>query len=269
MTSNIRHNNPRAFARTVTVQSWRTPFSENRAEADLHIYVSFDTARIGDDEDISEWPVRFRLSLKRAELHVLKDPSGVIHIPHSSIVRSEPQTIQREHKQETLVKLNAEGCLAAKTTGLDASALIEGSGATAITDSIQEIGEDVGMKVSHQIDDRGYIFSFKPIMSDRLEGTPWSSKTPRMKVRDQKTDRKRGEPPEIKVEVRCAREDLIIEDIQFRDKTFITWDKLTKKKKFMVEQYLRDELCRFGFYCGDLSQPFTELLLADAITVED
>ena len=74
-------NNPRAFAKTVAVESWRTPFTDDdRAVADLFIDLVFDEARIGGNESVSECPVRFRLSLKKAELHVIKDASALNHL---------------------------------------------------------------------------------------------------------------------------------------------------------------------------------------------
>ena len=107
-----RPNNPRAFAETVAVDVWRTPFSGDRAEADLHIDVVFGEGRIGGKAQTEYSPVRFRLSLKQAEVNVVGDGGGYITMRPSSVVRSpmptgtETMTIQAKHSAQARGKIS-------------------------------------------------------------------------------------------------------------------------------------------------------------------
>jgi hypothetical protein len=103
----------------------------------------------------------------------------------------------------------------------------------------------------------------------RLKGQPWEAGKSMMTIRDTNTKRKHGEPPEIRVEIHCLREDLVIEDVQFADSTFPSWPKLGRRKQIAVEQYIKDELARAGLPCGDLSDPFTRIIMADAMPSVD
>jgi hypothetical protein len=118
----------------------------------------------------------------------------------------------------------------------------------------------------HWKTDRGYAFRIAAQLNGgRLKGQPWDAKRPQMKIHDSNAKRKRGEPPEVRVEIHCLREDLLIEDIEFTSARFPAWAILPPKKRIAVEQFIKDELCRMGLPCGDLSDPFTRLVLADAI----
>ena len=120
------------------------------------------------------------------------------------------------------------------------------------------------MRVAHSRTKEGYLFRIEPNRGDRLDGQPWSADIPRAKLRDTKADRKRGEPPEVTIDIRCRREDLIIEDIQFKDTSFIDFLKLPRAKRIAVEQYIKAEIERVGLYCGDLAEPFSRIVLGDA-----
>jgi hypothetical protein len=79
-------NNPRVFAETVTIDAWRSNFDGTSGQADLHINVVFaERGRVGGRDA----PVRFRLSLKRAEVHVIRDSEGILDIIRSSIRRAD------------------------------------------------------------------------------------------------------------------------------------------------------------------------------------
>src|SRR5262249_54436163 len=88
-------NNPRVFAQTITLDAWRTAFDGHRGEADLHIDVVFaEGGRVGGDGA----PVRFRLSLKRAEVHVVRDREDVIDIKSDSVMRAEQPEPGKVHR---------------------------------------------------------------------------------------------------------------------------------------------------------------------------
>ena len=57
-------NRKRSFADVVTIDAWHQAFDDQNSIVDLHADVVFGTARAGGETDS---PVRFRLSVKRAE----------------------------------------------------------------------------------------------------------------------------------------------------------------------------------------------------------
>lgn len=61
-------NRKRAFADVVSIDAWHDSFSEAYASVDLHADVVFGTARVGGECDS---PIRFRLSVKRAEVVIV------------------------------------------------------------------------------------------------------------------------------------------------------------------------------------------------------
>ena len=257
-------NNPRAFAEVISIDVWRTKFSDDKAIADLHIDVGFFKGRLGGDI-LSESPVRFELSLKRAEVHVIRDAAGVLKIPPSSVARTSAPT--SKSKTTKIKEGSAKGSAGVSlknnkpAIGIDT----ELSGSTQVTQKIER-EEDLGnMHVSHRKDANGYVFILEPTEQVSLAGNAWNPDTPRMQVQDTKSSRKRGEPPEVTVQIRCKREDLHIENVQFKDKNWFQ-NALSKNKEVAVEQYLKKVIFDMGLECGDLSEPFTSIVLGDAIS---
>ncbi len=260
-------NNPRVFAETISLDAWRTPFDGKIGEADLHIDVSFNKkGRIGGHGS----PVRFRLSLKRAEIHVIRDSEGIIDIRRSAVRRAslpDPSKRERKLKNEISTDANINATLSLTSGSLNATAA--GKHHIDIVDTITGKDEIYAMSVRHWSTDRGYGFRIAASDSGALDGQPWPANERVMAIHDTKSQRKRGEPPEVRIEIHCLREDLLIESIEFVDENMTVFERLTRSKKTAVEQYIKDELARAGFPCGDLTEPFTRLILADVIpTVE-
>ncbi|WP_431271205.1 hypothetical protein [Dankookia sp. P2] len=106
-------NNPRVFAQTIMLDAWRSPFDGKHAEADLHIDVVFEPrGRVGGPGA----PVRFRLSLKRAEVHVIRDRVGVLEIKRSTVLRQEESKIKRKsvNEQKTRASVAADVAVGTK-----------------------------------------------------------------------------------------------------------------------------------------------------------
>lgn len=263
-------NNPRVFAETISLDVWRTEYSEDKAEAELHIDVGFFEGRLGGDS-IEDSPVRFRLSLKRAEVHVLRDTSRAVRILASSLARL--PVAKSQMKTTSTSSTGLKGQAGAAINEKSASVAMSGKviASSQITKKIER-KEDVGeMQVTHRKlpGDGGYVFIIEPLNNSALWGSPWDASEPRMKFRDTKSSRKRGEPPEISIQIRCKREDLHIEDVQFKDPSFMKGDFISRNKMIAVEQYIKSEILKMGFACGDLSEPFAELILGDAVSVEE
>jgi hypothetical protein len=255
-------NNPRIFAETIALDAWRTAFDGERGEADLHIDVVFsDGGRVGGEGA----PVRFRLSLNRAEVRVVRDSEDVIEVKPDSVMRAdqpEPGKSRKVTEKKTKLSGSVDGELS--TTSSKLAVRGSGSGDLQVTNTLEEARSVPTMEVTHWKTDSGYGFKIASTKG-RLKGQPWAAKTPVMKIKDTNARRKRGEPPEVRVEIHCLREDLVIERIEFTDSSFPIWKKLPHRKKIAVEQFIRDELARAGLPCGDLSDPFTRIILADAV----
>lgn len=256
-------NNPRVFAETVSVDAWRTPFSEGKAEADLHIDVVFSQGRIGGEEIGKSSPVRFRMSLKRAEVHIVRDTLKVIDIPPSSIFRETLKSGIAEYAEESSSDTNLGLGGNAEIHSVSGHILANINASKQVTETYRESNNVSKMKVTHARTSDGYCFRIEPSRGDRLDGQPWSSEVPRSKLVDTKFGRKRGEAPEVTVEVRCRREDLIIEDINFKDSGITEYIKLPRAKRVAVEQYIKSEIERIGLYCGDITDPFSVIVLGD------
>lgn len=265
-----RPNNPRAFAEVVSIDVWRTPFANGTGEADLHIDVGFFEGRLGADA-LAGSPVRFRLSLKKAEIHVFRDQANIIEIPASSVARE--ALVANKTKTTMTHSKSLKGAVkAAFSNNIPKVDLnVEAKGATEITKRIEK-DEDLGeMRVAHRKmpDGRGYVFTIQPLTSQRLDGSAWDPALPRMKLRDTKSMRKRGDPPEVTVQIHCRREDLHIEDATIVDATIWNGGLLSRNKQIAVEQYIKKEVLAMGLPCGDLSDSFATIILGDAVSVEE
>ncbi len=86
--SNSSENRKRAFADVVTIDAWHDTFSESVSTVDLHADVVFGTARVGGD---AQSPVRFRLSVRRAEIIVIIPDSEPVSVDRKSVSRDTPE----------------------------------------------------------------------------------------------------------------------------------------------------------------------------------
>ena len=100
---NNSENRRRAFADVVTIDAWHESFGPEVGTADLHADVVFGVARVGGETDS---PVRFRLSIKRAEIIVLIPESEPVRVDKRSVSRDSPaskghltQVVERALKQ--------------------------------------------------------------------------------------------------------------------------------------------------------------------------
>src|SRR5205823_1663756 len=80
-------NRRRAFAEIVSLDAWHEPFSEASSKVDLHADVVFETARVGGEDDS---PVRFRLSMRRAEVVIVIPEWEPVGVDKASVSRDNP-----------------------------------------------------------------------------------------------------------------------------------------------------------------------------------
>lgn len=183
----IGDNNPRAFGDTVSLDAWRTPFDGKTGLADLHVQVVFSDGRIGGVDA----PVRFRLQLRRAEVHVLRDAAQVLQIRSSSVnaganpgrERTVTSTLETEVSTKAGVTLSQTPIA---ELGKQKKHLLKQEVVT------KDDGQSIAF-VSMRVDD-GYVFRVSS-ESELLEGVPWDSSHPLLSYSDAAAPRNRGSRP--------------------------------------------------------------------------
>lgn len=266
-----RDNRKRAFADMVTVDAWHDEFTK-APKVSLHADVVFGTARVGGEEDSK---VRFRLSLKRAELIVVIPETEPLAVDKKSVARRPP--VQRARVTES-IETSESGKAAGKLSvgfspsGLEASATgsVEGEARFATKNRVER-SETVSLFLvtPSQTAEGHYRWTIEGRMGGILKGQPWDAvKEPRLKLRDRRKDPKHGIAPTVRVELRCRREDLEISDIEIKDETL--WDKARERagyrnREIAAEAYIRERLSREGLDVRNIADKFGMLTIASVI----
>ena len=114
-------NRKRAFADTVSIDAWTGNFA-NGKNVSFHADVVFGTARVGGEEDS---PVRFRLSVKRAEVVLVIPDFEPVKVDPKTVFRGTPEpegrvTSTEERSTDANAKAGAD--VSMSLTGIDANA---------------------------------------------------------------------------------------------------------------------------------------------------
>jgi hypothetical protein len=261
-------NRKRAFADVVTIDAWHESFSADRPTVDLHADVVFGAARIGGE---SESPVRFRLSIKRAEVVVMIPDSEPVSVDRKSVSRDAPEFAGRFTQiLEQTSQTNAKG-LSASISSKDVSASVaaEAGGQSSLSASKKlELSATIQFLIVTQSKtaDGQYRWLVEPHTKEALEGRPWDATNhPRLTLVDQRKDRTKGIPPTVRVEVRCRHEDLLIRDIQIKEENLWQATKRRagfKNKMAAAESYIRDHLSQEGLEVKNIEDIFGTVTLA-------
>jgi hypothetical protein len=216
-------NRRRAFADAVAIDAWHDDFSNGQTRVDLHADVVFGTARVGGEIDS---PVRFRLSIKQAEVIVIIPENEPVSVDKESVSRDSPELSGRLTELiEGTSQANVEGAASTSISPTrlagSVSAQIRAQASFSANKKL-EVSTDVQMIVTQSTNADGhYRWLIQPRISTTLEGRPWNAKErPRLRLVDQRGDRSKGIPPTVRVEVRCRREDIAIEDLEVKDEIF-------------------------------------------------
>jgi hypothetical protein len=272
MERNDHDNRRRMFADVVSVDAWHDEFDYRKKRVDLHADVVFGTARLGGER---ESEITFRLSLRRAELVVIVPETEPVRIDRASISRDAPEMrVEKTMTRETTVATKAKAATSISVSQSGTSASLSGGvegEANAVEKEKLEASETLRlMLVTQSTDEDGHCrWAVTPQTREVLDGRPWNAiKEPRLTLVDQRRDRLQGLPPTVRVEVRCLREDLIIEDIQPKDPTLL--EKVQAKAGFgnrlkAAEAYIRNRLLEEGLEVGEIADKFAGLTLASVI----
>ena len=271
------NNRLRALADIVSTDAWHEAFSAKKSKADLHIDVVFGVGRIGGGDPSN---VRFRLSLKQAEIVVIIPENEPATIVTDSVRRDAPKPISGIIKTQKIAskKLEAgiDGKAGLKLDGIDAGAKIKGGAGFSIrnTKTVTENFSYNGMTIMQNTSPDGHPrwLIAQPGEGSALNGRAWDAKkSPLLEIMDRRQDRSKGIAPSVRVEIRCLREDLIISNIVLSDQS--AWAKLQRRKasknrQIAAEAAIRTMLAEEGLLCGDLSDPYAQICLASTVAQE-
>lgn len=266
------NNRRKALGDVVTVDAWHRPFNAGNGVADLHVDVVFSTARVGGEKEAK---VSFRLSIRRAELILNASYLEPIKVKKNSVSRETREvratsTLQKGKKKTASVGGTAGIKLSPSSISgrLDAEASAKSEAFLDEKFKIEEKLSVIIVKQSKTYDGR-YRWEFTPGMSENLEGRPWDPiKSPRAKLSDTRSDRSKGIPPTVSIEVRCLREDMIISDIKVKDENI--WERLKgragqQNRIAAAESYIRDKLVEEGLAFSDIEDRFGLITLVEVI----
>jgi hypothetical protein len=272
MTQDNLDNRRRMFADVVSIDAWHDEFTLRRKKADLHAHVVFGTARLGGEP---ESKVTFRLSLKRAEFVVIAPQTEPVRIDKASVSRDAPERHGKKTRtEETTIKTRARAIAQSKLSEKEASASLTGeieADAGTIAKEKLETSEIIRlMLVTQSTDvDGNYRWTIEPEEAKILKGQPWDAqRDPRLQLVDERENRSRGLAPVVRIEVRCLREDMVIEEIRPKDPG--VWEKVKAKSGFgnrliAAQAYIRTRLLKEGLEVGDITDRFAGLTLASVL----
>ena len=247
-------------------------FGENAQKVDLHIDVVFQTGRVGGEEAS---PVRFRLGLRRAEVVLIIPPHEPIKVDRASVSRDQPKlegTISRSVERKSQSGISAEGNVGiSNSKGAFGSlgASLGGKQETTTDEKVLLEGQFKLMDVTQSTTADGfYRWLVSPRNGEKLDGRPWDAQEDvRLKIVDQRPENTKSVPPTVRVEVRCKKEDLLIEGIEIKNKE--SWKIAKKRQGFKnrmaaAEAYIRSKLYEEGLQVSNFEDVFGDVTIASA-----
>lgn len=274
--SNSQDNRKRAFADVVTIEAWHDNFDSDHPKVDLHADVVFGIARLGGE---LESPVRFRLSVKRAELVVIIPDLEPVSVDAKSVSRDSPEfqghlTEVTEEAVSTNLEAGVSGVLNTKGASVSASGATSMQTGRTAKKKLEMSAEVKLLIVTQSRSPEGfYRWLIERGDGASLDGRPWdASAQPRLKLIDERSDRSKGIPPTVRVEVRCRREDLDISDVQIKDENI--WDAVKARAGFKnrmaaAEAYIRMKLAEEGLYADNFDDIFGRVTLGSTTAQSD
>jgi hypothetical protein len=265
-------NRRRAFADVVTVEAWHDDFKKGASRVDLHADVVFGTARLGGERESS---VRFRLSIRRAELLIIIPELEPVSVDAESVSRDSPSLHGRlieiiEEKRAVGAKATASASLDIVHPHASVSSEAEGHVSKSLSKKLELSTSVALMMVTQSKSSEGhYRWLIESTSGSMLEGRPWDAgKQPRLRLIDKRSDPSKGIPPTVRVEVRCRREDLIISDLQMKDEGIWTAVKSRvghKNRMAAAISYIRNRLSEENLEVQNMEDVFGQLTLGSTI----
>ncbi|MCW4461961.1 hypothetical protein OK349_09605 [Sphingomonas sp. BT-65] len=265
------NNLKRIFADVVSIDSWHTPFDGRTGTATVHIDAVFGEARLGGEANA---PIRFRLSLRRADVVVAIAPTEPLAVDKGSVARNQSiSSVKIARRSETSTDINMSANAKVAFPVVAAAAASGGLGMKQASSEVVSSEEQMRLVLITQskTHDGHYRWECKPTLGAKLNGRPWDpEKDPRFSVKDLRKSANQIQGS-MRIEVRCRREDLIIEDIDIKDQGIL--EKISnsynlKNKIAAVEAYLTHILSSENLEFANISDPFGSICLADVMVEE-
>lgn len=266
-------NSSRALRQVVSLDGWIATF-DTEETATVHADIVFREGRFGAEQSDK---VRFRLSLKRAEIVLVIPEDEPLRVVRASVCRTPVRAAEVRHvTRETNAQAEGKVGLSVTEALLPSAQLGAEASARRSTTTHQELLETVaGQLEQHFTTTEGHpAWEVRAVGTSRLEGTPWdAADAPRLKVRRLAERNGLGDKPSLRIEMRCRREDIEISDLELKDNEKQGWFSKRSNKDINLaaaEQVIKAELLSAGFFRSpDLSEAHSELLIADVVVTED
>ncbi|WP_230632738.1 hypothetical protein [Sphingomonas sp. Leaf37] len=261
-------NSKRVLDELLSVEAWHTPFGQFGGAASIHADVVFRDARMGQE---AESKVRFRVRLRRAEI-VLVIPSGEpLRMIQDSVARDNPfsstKVIDRIDSTSS-GSSSVAGRISLSGKGVNAGASISGN-RNQSESAKQTVESTLRLILSTQgrTSEGDYSWQLRPSSGDKLEGKVWDAvNEPRGRVRDTRKSQSAIEGT-CRIEVRCKKEDILIEDLSLKDESLLT--RLIKDNGYLTrvaaaESYIRSKIQSLGLSTKNYEDPFGDICLGEA-----
>ncbi|MBE2991336.1 hypothetical protein IFR23_04830 [Sphingomonas sp. CFBP 13603] len=264
-----RSNYGRVFQEVVSVEAWHSSFDPATKLATVHADVSFMVAKLGAERDC---PVRFSLSLRRAEVSLIIPDREPLAVVQSSIAREIGPTGQRTleitsgHKFEGKLSAGVDA-LSNTPLSLQASGSLFGDNSAKTSTSLTEkIGP---FTVRHFTKDSAQCWEIFAEDGSSLIGKAWHPVLePRLKIK--KLNDSTLEPS-AQLRVRCKKEDLIISSVSFKSPRILDhmgWQ-AAKTKEAAAAAYIKSRLVEYDLTPANFEEEYSIVFLADSVVSEE
>jgi len=252
-------NQRRLFSDVVSVDGWSIKGDD---ASQVCVDVAFRTSAMGGEP---ESDVRFRLSLKRAELVAIIPPLEPLSIMKDTVARDRSATVTQIIKRDAEASGRQDAAAVGATLTdsiprVSANARITSDRRSEQSNTKEQTIEAGPIMVDCSLTPEGnYRWEMTPAMGTLLKGSGWDPQNPRFSVKS--SSRLGGS---IRFQIRCLREDIEITDISFKKKLAI-YDPRTigRNKMAAVESYIRSKLTETGLIEGDITDPFSDICLLE------
>lgn len=264
-------NQARNLSDIVSLEAWHDELTCDFGRSDLYVDVAFMTGRMGGGADN---PVRFKLTLRQAELVVVVPATEPVKVDPKSVrrdTRDRKATVRDTYKRSGKVEGSAATGVKLGATHADANLEVGGTVSGAVSrDHLVEVSETMRsiVAVHSKGVDGSHCWTLSPTMEGTLDGRPWvGAQEPRLTLVDTRKADSRSLPATVRVEVRCRREDLEISDIVLTDKErqgLFKKDPNRRNKLAAAEALIRTRLFEEGLLDNglDLNDPYARMTIA-------
>ena len=221
--------------------------------------------------------VRFRLSIKRAEVVVIIPETEPLAVDRDRVSRDAPGDPRDASRVTEIFEKATEARRAAAASAKVGNGVIDLSIGGAVSGK-STVSSSQKLEVSRAIrlfnvtqsmtEDGHYRWIIESDARNPLKGRPWDCAEPRLTLLDKRRVPVHGIEPSVRIEIRCRREDLLIDDLELVDEGL--WQSLKGRAGFdnriaAAEYYIRDQLSQLGLEVKNIEDKFGRVTIANII----